>query len=353
MKKIFIIVLTYVLLAAIGFGGGFLGAKQKVARETQKKMAEDVSLEIPKEVLENKDEVEKEDVAEDISSTDSDTSPQASSAQIEDETEFSFAILGDTQYFKPGASGGFQSAVTNIKKLKPDLVFAVGDLVGSCDGTVECEGKLNAWKNILAPASAKPFVTQGNHDRTGGEKAGAAWEKVFNYLPTNGPVGFARFAYSFDRENSHFVVLDSDKPKENDINGKQLDWLEQDLTQNKKTNIFVFFHEPAYPTNSKIGESLDKNPGNRDRLWSILTKHKAKAVFSGHEHIQSRRQANGLYQFGFGNTEAFNHLAPKAGMAEYFHIGQAFGLVEVKGKEITVKTYSVAGNLLNSFALAK
>ncbi len=268
------------------------------------------------------------------------------------ETVFSFAILGDTQYFESGSGGGYQMAVEKIKKLNPELVFSAGDLVSSCDETNECTKKFAAWKNVLGPLASKTYVTQGNHDRTGGDKADAAWEKVFSYLPTNGPQDFVGFVYSFDFGNSHFVVLDSDKPKENNIKPAQLDWLESDLAANKKENVFVFFHEPAYPTNSKIAESLDENPENRDRLWNILTEHKVKAVFSGHEHIQSRRKVNGLYQFVFGNTDSFNHLPPRAGMAEYSFIGEAFGVVKVNGSEISVETYSVQGDLLDTFRLS-
>jgi len=275
----------------------------------------------------------------------------APAENIQKPADLSFAILGDTQYFKAGANGGFQQAAASIKKMEPALVLSMGDLVSSCDKTAECEKDYSDWKGILGPLAGKTYPVQGNHDRTGEEKADAAWEKSFSYLPSNGPSGFLRSVYSFDFENSHFVALASDKPEERDISKKQLDWLETDLAKSRKENIFVFFHEPAYPTNSKVGESLDENPGNRDRLWSILKKYKVKAVFSGHEHIQSRRNVGGLYQFGFGNTDSFNHEPPKPGTSEYHHIGQAFGWVEVRGQEVTVKTYTVGGDLLNSFSV--
>lgn len=262
---------------------------------------------------------------------------------------FSFALLGDSQYFKPGAGGNFKTAVGNIQKMKPDLVFGLGDLVSSCDGKSECEGKLNNWKNYFGALSSKVYPAQGNHDRTEREKADEVWQKVFAYLPNNGPQGYQKFTYSFDYENSHFVVLDSEKPNENDINGTQLSWLEGDLARNKKENIFVFYHEPAYPTNSKVGESLDASPKDRDALWNIFVKYKIKAVFSGHEHIQARSKIRGIYQFIFGNVETFNHLSPKPGTAEYSFVGPAFGIAEVKGNKLTVKTYSIQGKELNSF----
>jgi 3',5'-cyclic AMP phosphodiesterase CpdA len=147
--------------------------------------------------------------------------------------------------------------------------------------------------------------------------------------------------------------LDSDKPKEFLINDIQRTWLDADLARNKNKNIFVFFHEPAYPTNSKIGESLDTNPADRNALWAILKKYKVTAVFSGHEHINSRRKVDGIYQFGFGNTDSFDHLAPKPGMAEYSSVGANYGIVEVVNEQVTVKVFSTNGVLLNSFLIPR
>ena len=50
----------------------------------------------------------------------------------------------------------------------------------------------------------------GNHDRVGENKADSIYQKVFA-MPTNGPSGYSELTYSFDFENSHFVVLSSDK----------------------------------------------------------------------------------------------------------------------------------------------
>lgn len=341
MKR-FLTIFALILFAAGAFSAGIFVAEKKIKKTSKK-----IILNIPEE----QDKKTKEDDSKiEIvgGNTEEEISPETNAASG---VKFSFAILGDTQYFKAGTNGGYQQAVSSIKKINPNLIFSVGDLA-SCDGGNECDMKYNNWKNVLGDFSSKTYMMQGNHDRIGEDKADSSWQKVFS-LPTNGPFGFSELVYSFDFENSHFVVLDSDKPKENDINAAQLSWLEGDLAKNKKENTFVFFHEPAYPTNSKMGESLDVNAKDRDNLWNILTSHKVTAVFSGHEHIQSRRKVNGLYQFVFGNTDSFNHLAPKPGTAEYSHIGQAFGMVEISGKEITVKTYSVDEKLLNSFVLAK
>lgn len=350
MRKKIILLCILIFLAASSFSAGIFIAEKK-ARKNPQKIIEN-SLKKEKDAIPDSASDPASEGVEVVELEIQEASESETENKQEENIKFSFAILGDTQYFKPGAFGDYQKAANSIKKINPDLVFALGDLVSSCDKEKECEEKINNWKNVLGNLSSKTYVMMGNHDRTGDEKSDNVWRRTFN-LPNNGPAGFSELTYSFDFQNSHFVILSSDKPEENKINSIQRTWLEQDLQRNTKENIFVFFHEPAYPTNSKTGESLDENTVDRDALWNIFIKYKVAAVFSGHEHIQARRKAGGIYQFIFGNTDSFNHEAPKAGTAEYSYVGKGFGMVEIDGKEITVKTYEVGGNILNTFALQK
>lgn len=346
MKKIIILASVLVFLVATSFAGGVFVAKikQETFGDISKKVESIGGVDASKKFS---DMSKKTDYA----NITPETIAQVGNEVESEDAVFSFALLGDTQYFKPGASGNFQSAAGTIKKMDPDLVFAVGDLVSSCDGGSNCEEKFNEWKSVLGSLLSKTYVTQGNHDRTGKSKADTVWQKVFD-LPTNGPDGYSEFVYSFDKGESHFIVLDSEKPKENLINDVQRNWLEMDLKANKKKNIFVFFHEPAFPVSSKIGEGLDDDKQQRDALWDILKKHKVAAVFNGHEHIQSRRKIDGIYQFVFGNTNSYDHDAPQQGVAEYYHVGEGFGIVQIhENGQIVVNLYSVEGQLLNYFML--
>ncbi|MFA6973121.1 MAG: metallophosphoesterase [Parcubacteria group bacterium] len=281
----------------------------------------------------------------------SDPAPVSEQAQVpstgQSEDSFSFAILGDTQRFDAANSaGGFQQAVRAINGKDVDFVMTVGDLLSSCDKG--CAGKLVEWQKIIGLLAPKTYAVMGNHDRTGRSTADEAWQKVFE-MPTNGPAGYSEMVYSFDFKNTHFVVLNSEKPKEHVINKTQRDWLESDLGANKKENILVFYHEPAYPVSSKIGESLDFEKKERDEFWNILTKYQVTAVFNGHEHIFSRRKIGNIYQFVVGNTDSFDHDLPKPGVAEYSFQGKSFAVVKVTGRDIFISLYSVEGKLTNEF----
>lgn len=264
--------------------------------------------------------------------------------------KFSFGILGDTQRTIFASTGGFSKAVKILKEKNPEFLVAIGDLVSSCDETDKCQSKMNSWKNILDSLFSKTYAIMGNHDRIGKDKSDKLWQDFFSF-PTNGPEGFSELVYSLDVKNAHLVFLSSNKPEEHKINLEQRDWLKKDLQDSSKELTFIFFHEPAYPVSSKIGESLDVNKKDRDALWDILSSEKVTAVFSGHEHIVSRKKIDGIYQFIFGNTETFDHDLPKAGVVEYSYQGQAFGWVEVADKKVTVKTFSVDGKELNSFEI--
>ena len=270
----------------------------------------------------------------------------------EKKDSFSFAVLGDTQKFdSEKTDGGLQQAVKNIKEKNVDLIMTEGDLLSSCDGGSGCKDRLNKWKNIFGDIFSKTYEVMGNHDRSGKEKSDSLWQEFFD-LPKNGPSGYEELVYSYDFENSHFVVLNSEKPDEHKINKTQLDWLEKDLKDNKKDNTFVFFHEPAYPVSKHIGSSLDVNPIDRDALWKILKEKKVTAVFNGHEHIVSRKKIDGIYQYIFGNTDATSYELPKEGVADYSYQGKSYGIVEVKGKEVNVNVYSFDGKSLDSFKIS-
>ena len=262
---------------------------------------------------------------------------------------FSFAVIGDTKVFSAdNPNGNLQKAVASIVKDNVNFSFIMGDLVHSCDGGSKCEASFAEWKSVMKPILDKTYEVMGNHDRTGGSSADAVWQKEFN-LPTNGPSGFSELTYSFDYSNSHFVVLNTEKPKGQVVDSAQRDWLEKDLTANKKENVFVFYHEPAYQTAQNKDDSLDANPKERDALWAILVKHNVTAVFNGHEHIFSRKKVGNIYQFVVGDTDSTDDDFPQKNLIDYGYKGKSFAVVAIDGKKINMKLYTVDGNLINSF----
>jgi hypothetical protein len=93
---------------------------------------------------------------------------------------------------------------------------------------------------------------------------------------------------------------------------KQIEWLETDLSQNRKPCVLAFWHHPLFSSGEHGHESSD--PGrNMGPLWKVLRHHGADVVVNGHDHHYERfaLQApngtpdnSGIRQFIVGNGGA-------------------------------------------------
>ncbi|MFB3891919.1 MAG: PEP-CTERM sorting domain-containing protein [Phycisphaerae bacterium] len=81
-------------------------------------------------------------------------------------------------------------------------------------------------------------------------------------------------------------------------------WLAADLAANTKQAVFVIGHEPAYPFNNHVGDSLDKYPTDRNAFWSLLEQYNVNAYIVGHTHVYSKYQKDPgkTWQFDAGNA---------------------------------------------------
>lgn len=357
MKKYLLLTIVLLIIAAIGTAGFFFAfsPKKNNVVPSPSDTAKPALLNLASfrgvlaEAINNLDsEISKVSSPSGTSQTSPQTSGNGSTETASAPNAFSFAVIGDTKVFSANnPNGNLEKAVKSIEKQNPNFAFIMGDIVSSCDGGSKCEGKYNDWKSVMGSLLSKTYEVVGNHDRTGGSGADAVWQKEFN-LPTNGPAGFSELTYSFDYGNSHFVVLNSEKPKEHIVNDVQRAWLERDLAANKKENTFVFFHEFAYQVSQNSKDGLDAETGERDALWNILKKHNVKYVFNGHAHLFSEKKIGNIYQIVEGDTDSTDDDFPLAGFADYAYKGKAFSVVQVDGGKVNLKLYSVDGNLIKS-----
>jgi predicted phosphodiesterase len=275
--------------------------------------------------------------------------PSAQSTGTENGASFSFAVFGDTKEFKASdPSGNLEKAVARTKDQNLAAFFMMGDLIKSCDGGNSCTQKFNEWKSVMAPILSKTYEVVGNHDRTGGDKADLVWQKEFS-LPQNGPEGYKDLVYSFDVGNSHFVVLDSEKPKEHIVNSIQRDWLEKDLAATNKEHKFVFYHEPAFQAAQDAEDGLDSDPAERDALWNIIKRYKVDVVFNGHAHIYARKNVGGVEQIVVGDTDSTNDDIVQPGLSDFGYKGKSYAIVTVDGSKISLKLFTVDGKQVDSF----
>ena len=196
-------------------------------------------------------------------------------ARVEPKDEFRFVMVGDR-------TGGrvpdlMPQAFREINYLYPDFVISVGDLI---DGPGPTPERINQfWKEFDDEVSIlkSPFVyVPGNHD-------------VWN--PTSKDIYQERYGAtyrSFDYRGLHFITLDTEEfdetgKKLDRIDGKQLDWLKEDIARNRNAKaILVLMHKPIWLAGSGLAKA--------EEVWKGLPVY----VFAGHVHRYSYEVINDI-----------------------------------------------------------
>ena len=133
-------------------------------------------------------------------------------------------------------------------------------------------------------------------------------------IVNTGPPGAEETCYSFDYENTHFIVInqyydgDEDDALDGDVCDELFNWLAADLAATPLDHRIVFGHEPAFPQRDEfsgrrrhVGDSLDKYAANRDRFWDLLVSEGVGAYFCGHTHNYSSHYMDGVWQIDVGH----------------------------------------------------
>jgi len=110
----------------------------------------------------------------------------------------------------------------------------------------------------------------------------------------------SQLSYSFDVEDNHFAVVNTDPVGKDNI--APAAWLAKDFSDAKSRgakHFFAFGHKPAYtyyfgkgPNPAPGIAGLDKFPEARDDMWSVIEHYNA-TYFCGHEHMFNMAQPKG------------------------------------------------------------
>lgn len=213
---------------------------------------------------------------------------------------FEFVVVSDTHYMLPAEPEGaeFQSRLVQTARaetalrlaasLKAEFIVHLGDLVQEYPETEAFPRAMDAAVGQLKQCGIVARQVAGNHDV--GDKPDPTMptrpvtpESLAEYHRRFGPSW-----YSFDREECHFVVVNSqimNSPlHERDTQRK---WLERDLESHSQERIFLFLHLPPYlwdELESALGHYDNLAEPDRSWLLDLVRRYQIELMVAGHVH---------------------------------------------------------------------
>lgn len=209
--------------------------------------------------------------------------------------EISVAYMGDARPSKFGTPGiteltkDFNQVVAQSPTGKVGAVFLIGDF----DTIPQTKQAYTASTLNTGTPKIPVYFVVGNHEAaTSGDVAAIKTWNASSPIPlTPGPLGTEKTTYSMDIGNMHIININEYwDGKNNDSIGKGViadllqDWINKNLAASAPACKVVLGHEPLYPKNRHVGESLDANPANRNRLQASFVANKVGVFVGAHTH---------------------------------------------------------------------
>lgn len=240
-----------------------------------------------------------------------------------------FAAIGDNGTGEP-AQYEVGRQMTALHKTFPfDLVIMLGDNMYGGQSPADFVRKFEKPYAELLAAGVMFRASLGNHDRPENVSY-----KLFN-------MDGQRY-YSYVRGNVRFLALDS-----NQLDQKQMLWIEATLRDAKEDWKVAYFHHPLYSNAGRHGSSVDL----RVLLEPLFVKYGVDVVFSGHDHVYERvKPQKGIHYFVSGAAGQLRrgNMRPDGETAAYFDQDQSFMLIEVSGDEMHFASISRAGKTVDA-----
>jgi len=187
--------------------------------------------------------------------------------------DFNFDAVGDW-----GCNSNTDDTVSNIDGRNPERVLALGDY--SYQSTATC------WLNAIQPIDSITKITIGNHEDDDSE----------GYSTYKNHFGLGNPYYSFDYQNVHVLVMDSDRTSYSS-GSSQYNFVINDLqTKSQDPNIkwiIVYIHKQMYTSPNTCGSSSCSNTGTdatnlRNIYHAKFDQFGVDLVINGHLHNYQR-----------------------------------------------------------------
>lgn len=205
---------------------------------------------------------------------------------------FSFIVYGDSR----SNASAHRAVAERIRSEVPDFLLGTGDMVN--DGLSEHDWQrfFDIERELLRENVLFPAL--GNHDRQGPHRSAQNYRKYFS-VPDTGPDD-ERY-YSFSYGNARFLILDSNVYSF--ALTDQTAWINSELAAARVDpvvdHVFVVMHHPPFSVSLHGGHEALRE------VWTpLFERYRVDAVFSGHDHVYSRAEHNGVRYFVSGGSGA-------------------------------------------------
>jgi 3',5'-cyclic AMP phosphodiesterase CpdA len=250
---------------------------------------------------------------------------------------FSFVVFGDSR----SNAGAHRMVVERIRREVPDFLVGTGDMVDDGSQDRQWQEFFDIERELLRENVLFPAV--GNHDRQGRGRTADNFRKYFA-LPENSldPERYYAFSYA----SARFLVLDSNAYSFSLTD--QTAWIERELQAARLDprieHVFVIMHHPPFSVSLHGGQTE-----LRERWTPLFEKYHVTAVFSGHDHVYTRAEHEGVRYFVTGGAGA--PVYPRArrpspidvAAVQYFERVHHYLQVQVIGRFVEVSAVRVDG----------
>lgn len=162
-----------------------------------------------------------------------------------------------------------------------DFILNTGDIVDHGNNSKQWAWTLDTGSAQLMNTFMMP--ASGNHEAKG-------INATVNYFTLPGVPEqdtASGVYYSFDYNNIHIAVLNSEDLDENEgLTKKQLDWLREDMTASDAQWKFVALHKAVYSQGSHYAD--EDVCAIREQLQGVMNDLDIDMVFQGHDHVYMR-----------------------------------------------------------------
>lgn len=162
-----------------------------------------------------------------------------------------------------------------------DFIINTGDFVDDGRSFVQWQRMFNSATDVLM--NIPVMGVAGNHESKGDN----ALDYYFTFPNAPEQDKTLGVYYSFDYNNAHFAILDSNKLGEDDgLSPEQIEWLIEDMNASDADWKFVALHKAPYSNGSHYDD--DDVIAIRAQLQSLMPQLGIDIVFQGHDHVFMR-----------------------------------------------------------------